>query len=163
MNTIYIVLKAIFSSAVDDELLVRNPCAKLKAPRRDTEERKALPLDDLMAFLALLDTQPLDPHTTALRLAVMGGLRRGETVGLRWGDVDGDVIHIRRSVTDRGDVKEPKTPSGIRDVPLTSSVVDDLAKWSVIQRQRCDLLGVEQTDDTYICCSTTGSYEPSEP
>ena len=50
-------------------------------------------------------------------LAVWLGLRMSEILGLKWSDVDGDVLHIRRALVDEGE-KTTKTYSSQRDLPL---------------------------------------------
>lgn len=50
-------------------------------------------------------------------LAVWLGLRMSEILGLRWEDVDGDVLHIRRALVDEGE-KSTKTYGSQRDLPL---------------------------------------------
>jgi integrase len=63
-------------------------------------------------------------------LAGTTGLRRGELVGLRWGDIDfqsgqADVTHsIWRNV--EGDVK---TEASRKPVPLLPIVIDELSEW----------------------------------
>ena len=50
-------------------------------------------------------------------LAVWLGLRMSEILGLKWEDVDGDVLHIRRALVDEGE-KTTKTYGSQRDLPL---------------------------------------------
>lgn len=51
-------------------------------------------------------------------LAVVLGLRMSEILGLKWEDVDGNILHIRRALVDEGE-KTTKTSSSKRDLPLT--------------------------------------------
>lgn len=51
-------------------------------------------------------------------LAVVLGLRMSEILGLKWEDVDGNTLHIRRALVDEGE-KTTKTSSSKRDLPLT--------------------------------------------
>lgn len=50
-------------------------------------------------------------------LAVWLGLRMSEILGLKWEDVEGDVLHIRRALVDEGE-KSTKTYGSQRDIPL---------------------------------------------
>jgi integrase len=56
----------------------------------------------------------------AVHLATFCGLRRGEIFGLKCADVDLDarVVHVRHSLTNKGETKGPKTKAGIRDIPI---------------------------------------------
>jgi integrase len=54
-------------------------------------------------------------------LLLLYGLRRGEVLGLRWSDIDGDTIHIRQQVQRiKGQLHygPVKTRAGSRDLPL---------------------------------------------
>jgi integrase len=53
----------------------------------------------------------------AVLLAIWLGLRMSEVLGLKWSDIDGDVVHIRRARVDEGE-KTTKTYSSQRDLPL---------------------------------------------
>jgi len=66
---------------------------------------------------------------TLFLVALKTGMRQGELVALRWGDVDlqAAVIRVRRSYTD-GIVSTPKNHER-RDVDLTSDVVGLLGRW----------------------------------
>jgi integrase len=55
------------------------------------------------------------------------GLRLGELLGLRWQDVDGDVLHVRQQWTKAETLEEPKTKHGRRRVPLSQDVADSFA------------------------------------
>lgn len=50
-------------------------------------------------------------------LAVWLGLRMSEILGLKWEDVEGNVLHIRRALVDEGE-KTTKTYGSQRDLPL---------------------------------------------
>lgn len=66
---------------------------------------------------------------TVFLVALKTGVREGELIALRWGDVDltGVVIRVRRTCTD-GIVQEPKNHER-RDVDLTADVVELLGAW----------------------------------
>lgn len=77
-----------------------------------------------------------EPHER-LYLALVGytGLRRGEILALRWIDISfsDESINVRHAVNTRttsvktpGTVKEPKTVSGIRTVPLCKALKEIL-------------------------------------
>lgn len=62
-------------------------------------------------------------------LAAVCGLRRGEIFALTWDSFAGGVVQVRRSMTQHGVLKAPKTNAGVRDVPLPAPVVAALEAW----------------------------------
>lgn len=57
------------------------------------------------------------PDELPVLLAVWLGLRMSEILGLKWQDVDGNILHIRRALVDEGE-KTTKTYSSQRDLLL---------------------------------------------
>jgi integrase len=56
------------------------------------------------------------------------GLRKGEVAGLQWGDIDAEMLHVRRAVT-RFAVGTPKTKKSLRSLPLIQPVKGLLSLW----------------------------------
>lgn len=54
-------------------------------------------------------------------LAIWLGLRMSEILGLKWEDVDGDILHIRRALVDEGE-KGTKTYGSQRDLPIPDHI-----------------------------------------
>lgn len=106
----------------------------MKAPKLDHKE--AVFLDDEQAFhvLELLDREPLK-WKVAMYLLIYSGVRRGELLGLEWGDIDFDnkVIHIRRTsqyVKDMGIItKSPKNETSYRTIKLSEMMFDLLREY----------------------------------
>lgn len=106
----------------------------MKAPKLDHKE--AVFLDDEQAFhvLELLDLEPLK-WKVAMYLLIYSGVRRGELLGLEWGDIDFDnkVIHIRRTsqyVKDMGIItKSPKNETSYRTIKLSEMMFDLLREY----------------------------------
>ena len=79
-------------------------------------------------------------------LAVYGGFRRGELIGLNWEDVDfeNQTVRIRQAVamSDEGAyLKSPKTESGKRTIKLPKVCFDLLKDWKVEHKKTCLSLG----------------------
>lgn len=96
------VLRAILFAAVDDEVIPRNPIAKLKRPRREQPDLQIPTHAAVEAAMRL----PGD-FGRFVRLAIHTGLRRGELLGLAWADIepappiDGEPtawLNVRRAV-----------------------------------------------------------------
>jgi integrase len=85
---IHVMLNKALSDAQRKGLVARNVAVladppKLSAQRR--EEVKAWDADQLSHFLTAIAAHRLSP---AFHLAAHTGIRRGEILGLRWGDLD---------------------------------------------------------------------------
>ena len=121
---IRMILRSIFSAAVDDDILMRSPVPKkLELSGESAEETQVLLPDGEAKLLEAAAGLAVYPFVLAL---MDTGMRRGEATALMWSDIDfdADVIHIRRHVvTDpkgRPHLEDgAKTDAGVRDIPLT--------------------------------------------
>jgi integrase len=126
----YALLKSILRTAVEDELITRNPCTR-KGASRVTRSRQIRPatLDELEAIATAM------PPRLALvvQLSAWCALRFGEVTELRRHDVDlkAGVIRVRRGVT-RVDgniiVATPKTVAAVRDVHIPPHLIPRIKK-----------------------------------
>lgn len=158
MNKTFAALRQIMGEAVVSDLIPKNPTDGLKKPKRDTQEKQAVPFEDVRRFLALLEALPLDGHTMALRLMVLAGVRRSECVGLEWRDVGGGMVRVRRSIVAMtGEVKATKSAAGVRSVPMLPQLAVSLDAWKIEQAMKLAALGIEQTPETPIVSSDTGT------
>jgi len=67
-----------------------------------------------------------DKYVNAYRFAVLTGLRPGELIGLRWSDIWGVSVHIRRSVNVRGEVTQGKNENAVRSFAMTEQAAQVL-------------------------------------
>jgi integrase len=100
---IHTIVHAGLGAAVDDGLLAVNPADKAKPPSAKaaaSPEMKVWTAAQLRTFLAQR-VEAEDELAPAWTLLAASGVRRGESVGLRWGDVDfdGSRLSVRRTVT----------------------------------------------------------------
>lgn len=125
-------LSALFSDAVENDLINSNPVTKsVKIPNRGREDSaRVLTLEEQERFL-LFAKNSVNYHHFLFILQT--GLRTSELRGLKWEDVDfkNRILHIRRNVTyDSYNAKfiegELKTKSGRRDIPITKTALDIL-------------------------------------
>ncbi|MGP3990667.1 tyrosine-type recombinase/integrase [Streptomyces sp. 3N207] len=124
----YQILRAILNTAVDDELIRRNPCRVKGADRYDVPERPVLTVPQV---LALADA--IAPRYRALvLLAAFGALRFGELAALRRRDIDLEarIVSVRRSQMETQDGrlvdKAPKSAAGVRVVSIPEEIVSDI-------------------------------------
>jgi integrase len=131
----YRLLKTVLNTAVDDELIRRNPCRIKAAGSERSPERPVVTVPEVYAV-----ADSIRPWFRAMvLLAAFTGLRWGELIGLRRHDLDldGQVVHVRRAVVDvGGQLVEgtPKTAAGRRDVAIPAAILPDLRahldRWS---------------------------------
>lgn len=139
------VLSQIMRYAISDELIKRNPCdsVDLEIPSDKKKVRHALPIDQYKEIIAGMQNLQLQDRRF-LGLCLYSGMRRGEVLGLRWEDIDGDVIHVRRNVThpqqNTPQITTPKTEAGVRDIPI----IEPLAKILTPAEKEGFIIGGEQ-------------------
>lgn len=76
--------------------------------------------DDIKKIVkAVKDTE----HELYILLAIWLGLRMSEIRGLKWSDIDGDTLKIRRAMVDQGE-KTTKTYSSQRDLPIPGRILE---------------------------------------
>lgn len=138
LKMILALLGQIMKSALEDELIVKDPTAskRLIIPSKKKKERQALPLGRFKQIINGLHLLELADRRY-LALILFTGMRRGEALGLRWEDIDVEngLIHIRRGVShpqqNQPNIEDlPKTKNGVRDVPLDSMLIDFLSPMS---------------------------------
>jgi integrase len=121
----YRLLRAIFNTAVTDELVTRNPC-RVKGAGADRAKERVIPT--VAQVEALMNAMPAQLRA-AVVLAAWGTLRRGEVLGLRRGDIDlaAGTVRVERSLGERrnGDViiGPPKSAAGVRTVNMPASAL----------------------------------------
>jgi integrase len=124
-------LRACLSTAKREGLIRHNPADGAVLPVREQiledtpETARALTRVQLATFLDLVAPK----HRLMFRFMAATGLRWSEFAALRWRDLvlDGSTprVQIRRAIV-RGTFKPPKSRHGRRDIPLDSSLVDEL-------------------------------------
>lgn len=124
----YRLLRTILSTAVEDGLLVVNPCMVKGAGIEPADERQPPSLAQVYALAEAVQPQ----YRCLVLLAAFGGLRRGELVALTRRDIDllHRTVDVRRQRQDlRGGgqlVGPPKTEAGRRTVALPAALVPEL-------------------------------------
>ena len=114
------VLSAILGSAVQYNLLVKNPVEGLKLPpaKKGRRSKPFVTPQQLHALLELI----AEPYSSMVFVAVYTGLRPSELVGLRWRNVHADSICIDERCC-RGDWGAPKSEASNATVAVTEDVI----------------------------------------
>jgi integrase len=116
-------LREMLGHAVEWGYLSANPAERVRRPRveRNHDEMQALDANQVRHLLAKAPPEA----KTLLLCAITTGMRRGELLGLKWGDVDwaGRRIWVRRSVGPDGRFQQPKTRGSVRAIAMTPTLV----------------------------------------
>src|SRR5829696_127501 len=137
VQKIHHVLHKALAQAVRWDLIARNPTDNVKAPTPTPKEMHPLSAHEARK---LLEAAQGDRLEALYMLAIHTGMRRGELLGLKWGDVDldGQTVRIRRTLTRKGTgyvLGEPKTKKSRRTVKLTQKAVETLRSHRARQAQ----------------------------
>jgi len=99
---------------------------------------------------------------TALLLALLTGLRRGEIAGLRWDDINFDEKtitvnrSIRRSIELGQFIKDPKTESSNRTFTMPDELYNQLIKYKKWQDEKNEKLKKKYNKDNYVFTDAYG-------
>lgn len=156
-------LHQILDEAVEDNIIAKNPCDRLTAPKLDTKEKEPLSKERAAEFRALLDSSTPRPSLVGFRLCLFAGLRRGEACGLKWADFneeEGTVTINRNLCTETLRFKAPKTKAGYRTIPLDPSTVAYLKKFKAIQAPKLLAQGKNVNDSCIVAKATCDYMHP---
>jgi integrase len=159
------LMHRVMGHAVKWGVILNNPVASAEPPRVTRTEIEILEPEQIKEVLEAIRGNPLYPLTV---IALATGMRRGEIVGLRWGDVDldGGSIRVERSLeqTNAGlAFKAPKTRAGIRTISIPPAVTAELRRhWTWQQELRLALGLGKAGDDGLVFPRPDGSPWPPD-
>ncbi|WP_328399466.1 site-specific integrase [Streptomyces sp. NBC_00390] len=126
----YQILRAMMSTAVDDELIRRNPCRVKGADRYDVPERPVLTVAEVYAVADAIAPR----YRLLVLLAAFTTLRFGELASLRRRDIDvsGRVVLVQRAQAEMQNGKlfdkAPKSAAGVRPVAFPDEILADVTE-----------------------------------
>lgn len=132
IRRIHGVLRSALNTAVKRRLIPYNPAEHIELAPENPKRPKPWTPEQSQAFLHHIAQDRL---ANLYHLMLVTGMRRGETVGLRWEDVDldGECLFVIQQITDvngRSMVSTPKTRRGQRLIPIDAETV------AMLRRQR---------------------------
>jgi integrase len=173
-----IILKQILEQAVNDNIILRNPCSRVEAPKAPRAGKgRALDRQGVVRLIQALDDSVINyqnkyrcdeerrfkalSNALAAWIAVSAGLRRGEVLGLAWEDIDLEEVflHVNHSLCSKtGQLKEPKTESSNRYIALDEDTIDRLRQWKHEQAEYLFRLGIRQNGKTPVITNELGGW-----
>lgn len=149
--------------AVDNDLIRKNPCETVTRPRKQRAEHDFYNADELKRLLTVAKGDPLE---TVIYLTVWLGLRREETLGLKWCNVDflEHIIRINTTVVraKQGgklvcvERQQTKSETSNRVLCMSETVENYLKQVKQQQAYNKELCGNCYTDSDYVCTNTMG-------
>jgi integrase len=121
----YSLLRTVFASAVNDELIDANPC-RIVGAGRAKRVHKIRPAS--VEELGVLTAEMPERLALMVTLASWCALRFGEIIELRRGDIDlsDEMIRVRRAAVRVGgayQITSPKSDAGVRDVAIPPHII----------------------------------------
>jgi integrase len=153
----YSLLRTIFTSAVNDELIGANP-ARIPGAGRTKRVHAIRPAS--VAELGLLTAAMPERLRLIVTLASWCALRFGEAIELRRGDVDlsAQVIRVRRAAVRTAGagytITTPKSDAGVRDVDIPPHII------ALIEQHLSKYVGIER-DSLLFAADHGGHLQPS--
>ncbi|MFG2474158.1 tyrosine-type recombinase/integrase [Streptomyces fagopyri] len=126
----YQIMRAVLNTAVDDELIRRNPCRIKGADNYDVPERPVLTVAEVFAVAEAMAPR----YRLLVLLAAFTGLRFGELASLRRRDVDtaNAALMVRRSQAEMQTGvlfdKAPKSDAGVRPVAFPTELLPEVKR-----------------------------------
>lgn len=141
-------------------LIPKNPAGLVDRPKTVRKEVVVWDIKDVRQFLSHSTNN--SRYNITFVLALTGGMRQGEILGLRWKDVDFDNNCVRITQTLSTDGKEiqpyTKTRAGARTINLPQSTMNELKKHKMfISKEKLGAAPGTYTDLDLVCSSSAGT------
>ena len=126
LSKLRMTMRAMFKRARISRLIPYAPAENLELPAAKDGTRRSITEAGRKAILKLAET-----HHAGLWVKMMlyCGLRPGETRALDWRHIDFEkkMVHVDKAMKAHTTIiDDPKTPSGVRDIPLREPFLSDL-------------------------------------
>lgn len=164
-----VFVSSVLDYAVKMGAIQDNPCSRVTLPPLEHTEKEVYTLEEAQHFLDSLETAPLQ-YQAFFTLAIFGGFRRGELLGLEWQDIDfeAQTVSVRRTsqyTKERGIFTDTtKTRSSQRTLKLPADVFALLRRYRAEQAQQRLLLGDRWTAGDRLFTNRDGKpLHPQEP
>lgn len=120
VRSIRATFNTIFEDALRDEIIDKNPIAKVKTPKLEKIESKSFSLQEIKTILE----KAKGDIKNFCALGFYTGMRSGEMIGLKWSDIDFEKreISIKRAIK-MGVTSTPKTQNSIRTIDIIDALM----------------------------------------
>ncbi len=130
IDKLMICLKGIFESAIDNDLITKNPCRNISCKSKRQKEAKRTYDKESTDWLCTAD----HPYGLYVHILLRMGLRCSELCGLRWEDIDftQGMLSINQALTTENGViyiGPPKSANSIRKLQIPEDLLERLQKY----------------------------------
>lgn len=131
MDKMRVLLHCLFSDALDNDHIAKNPAKKLHIPYVIEKPRQSFTEDEAKLIISFALDYPHRRIAIAVITLLLTGLRRGELLGLKWEDITNTSLSVRRGVYQEGSKAmvedyKAKTSKSLRTVPLLPEVAHQI-------------------------------------
>lgn len=136
IKNVHKLLKQFMNYALNEGYTLRNPCNGITIPGKIDEIKKEVEVFSHEELKIMLNCNEESAIKDITLICLSTGIRRGEALGLKWGDIDTEnrEMHIKRNVATTtiidGDIRHkqqiiltPKTKSSVRSIPLSKTLI----------------------------------------
>lgn len=127
MDKMRVLLHGVFSDALDNGFIARDPSAKLRIPSVIEKPRESFTEDEAHKIVTFAMDYRYRRVAVAILVLLFTGIRRGELLGLKWSDITDNTLSVRRGVYQVGgkamvEDYKAKTSKSLRTLPLMPEV-----------------------------------------
>lgn len=129
---IYTILESIFTFAVHQGFILKNPCIGVILPKsKNCEDKKILNSTQVKTLMKMLTDEDVESSqfSVIIRTLILTGMRSGECLALQWSDIDfeNSVITVRHNLCYDGQktwLDEPKTQKSRRVIAMSAELAE---------------------------------------
>ena len=149
IKKIYEQISQAFNFAINRGYIIRNPLMDVVKPKSMKKDKvvRAMEIEEQQKFTEYLESKTIaeEPYKNVFLIQMFMGLRVGEALALRYGDIDlrKNVINVNKTLTKdknerviMGDTT--KTYAGIREVPIPEFIRASIIEQMVIAENNLD-------------------------
>ncbi len=158
VRNLHASLRACFNYAIRRDYIQVNPCRNADLPAKHRKDIVAMTAEEAGSFVKTCREMP---NGLIFEFALETGMRPEEYLAIRWSDLSGADVSVRRSVQYQkgGGFKFelPKTPKSRRRVPISESLRSAIARHRVAQLEHRLAMKGTWFDNDLIFPNTVGN------
>lgn len=127
MHKLILVIKQIFDSAEENDLIAKDPAKRIKSPQKP-QQSTYRPITEAERELTIRTAEKYLDEGLFFLIMLYCGLRPGEVSRLKMSDYNkgSRILTVRRARKKDGSTADPKSAAGFRDIPVPDYMADIL-------------------------------------